>query len=348
MPSTGDIITLPQNGEGSHFLNENMKDISNSNNKNQTALVKESPMSRPKTTGATMNGTVSSTKAPNITATIITGTRPRASPSRPNPNDTPSSTRKRHRASPSNSSSNIASKRVKPSAVIQVTTCMRANGMSFEPFDDDDLIMGKRQRGKNTRVPMEDPDGIKSGSFSPDELRLFIDGFNTFGRDWKRIQEHMGGNRDIKSIKSHAQKHFIKLFRDNIPLPAIVLKTGKGYTLSGRPLNPKSSACKPYLQHLPQFKHIYENELSASNSSTVSIDSGLNETESNNGSIVGEGDEEEVDELEGEGDESELGNEVGEGYEDINEIDSDSDEMDDTRYSSPSISMVSSGISSVV
>jgi len=53
--------------------------------------------------------------------------------------------------------------------------------------------------------------------------------------------------RDANSIRSHAQKHFIKLFRDNIPLPAQVLESGPGYTLSGNDLDPYSSAARPYL-----------------------------------------------------------------------------------------------------
>ncbi|KAI9506113.1 hypothetical protein BX070DRAFT_187140 [Coemansia spiralis] len=61
------------------------------------------------------------------------------------------------------------------------------------------------------------------------------------------------GTRDPKSIRSHAQKYFIKLFRDNIPLPAKVCESGEGYTLSGRPLDPNSAAARPYLQHVMQL-----------------------------------------------------------------------------------------------
>ncbi|KAK3820552.1 MAG: hypothetical protein JOS17DRAFT_688500, partial [Linnemannia elongata] len=60
------------------------------------------------------------------------------------------------------------------------------------------------------------------------------------------VEQHVA-TRDANSIRSHAQKHFIKLFRDNIPLPAKVLESGPGYTLSGNDLNPYSSAARPYL-----------------------------------------------------------------------------------------------------
>ncbi|KAI8322428.1 hypothetical protein GQ54DRAFT_240472, partial [Martensiomyces pterosporus] len=61
------------------------------------------------------------------------------------------------------------------------------------------------------------------------------------------------GTRDPKSIRSHAQKYFIKLFRDKVPLPAKVVESGEGYTLSGRPLDPNSAAARPYLQHVMQL-----------------------------------------------------------------------------------------------
>ncbi|KAI8597728.1 hypothetical protein EDD21DRAFT_310411 [Dissophora ornata] len=62
----------------------------------------------------------------------------------------------------------------------------------------------------------------------------------------KKMEVHVA-TRDPNSIRSHAQKHFIKLFRDNIPLPARVLESGPGYTLSGNDLDPYSSAARPYL-----------------------------------------------------------------------------------------------------
>jgi hypothetical protein len=55
------------------------------------------------------------------------------------------------------------------------------------------------------------------------------------------------GTRNCDAVKSHAQKHFIKLFRLGLPLPPKVVETGAGYTLSGSPLDPESAAAKPYL-----------------------------------------------------------------------------------------------------
>ena len=55
------------------------------------------------------------------------------------------------------------------------------------------------------------------------------------------------GTRDSKSIRSRAQKYFIKLYRDGTPLPTKVAESGPGYTLSGKPLDPNSAAARPYL-----------------------------------------------------------------------------------------------------
>lgn len=40
------------------------------------------------------------------------------------------------------------------------------------------------------------------------------------------------------------------MYRDNIPLPPKVRESGDGYTLSGKPLDPTSSAARPYLSRI--------------------------------------------------------------------------------------------------
>ncbi|KAF9200915.1 hypothetical protein BGZ59_003017, partial [Podila verticillata] len=92
----------------------------------------------------------------------------------------------------------------------------------------------------------EMPVGLNTGVYSAEEERAFVEALELFGRNWRKVEEHVK-TRDSNSIRSHAQKHFIKLFRDNIPLPAKILETGPGYTLSGRDLDPYSAAAMPYL-----------------------------------------------------------------------------------------------------
>ncbi|RCH95701.1 hypothetical protein CU098_000577, partial [Rhizopus stolonifer] len=100
---------------------------------------------------------------------------------------------------------------------------------------------------KKPRKPV--PEGYNTGVYTDMEEKHFLEGLDMFGRDWTKLQRHIG-TRDANSIRSHAQKHFIKMFRDNIPLPPKVRESGEGYTLSGKPLDPNSAAAKPYLGRL--------------------------------------------------------------------------------------------------
>ena len=56
----------------------------------------------------------------------------------------------------------------------------------------------------------------------------------------------MNYSRDRGGFTSHAQKYFIKLYKENKPLPAKVAESGEGYTLSGKPLDPDSAAARAY------------------------------------------------------------------------------------------------------
>ncbi|KAJ1723423.1 hypothetical protein LPJ53_002233 [Coemansia erecta] len=100
--------------------------------------------------------------------------------------------------------------------------------------------------------PPVDPGQYRTGGYTEEEEAKFSEGLELYGRSWSEISAHVG-TRDSKSIRSHAQKYFIKLFRDNVPLPDKVKETGDGYTLSGRPLDPNSAAARPYLQHVMQL-----------------------------------------------------------------------------------------------
>lgn len=61
-----------------------------------------------------------------------------------------------------------------------------------------------------------------------------------------QIEKHVK-SRPQPSIRSHAQKHFIKLFRDGLPLPAKVAESGTGFTLSGKELDVNSASARGYL-----------------------------------------------------------------------------------------------------
>jgi len=82
--------------------------------------------------------------------------------------------------------------------------------------------------------------------WTQDEEKLFLEALELYGRDWKSAAEYLNHTRDHKGIASHAQKYFIKLYKEDIPLPAKVMESGEGYTLSGKPLDPNSAAARAY------------------------------------------------------------------------------------------------------
>ncbi|KAK9822060.1 hypothetical protein WJX74_004480 [Apatococcus lobatus] len=84
-----------------------------------------------------------------------------------------------------------------------------------------------------------------SRGWSDEEEKLFIESLDAHGRDWKAAAAYVG-TRDVRAYTSHAQKHFIKLCLAGKPLPPKVAETGRGYTLSGKPLDPHSAAAKAY------------------------------------------------------------------------------------------------------
>ncbi|CAO3588140.1 unnamed protein product [Absidia cylindrospora] len=112
------------------------------------------------------------------------------------------------------------------------------------PSSEQDSRTPKPEKIKKVKKPL--PPGFKTGIYTDEEEVLFLSGMNAYGRNWNELSRHMG-TRDPHSIRSHAQKHFIKLYRDNLPLPDKVRESGEGFTLSGKPLDPESAAAKPYL-----------------------------------------------------------------------------------------------------
>eukprot|EP01121_Diplochlamys_sp_Union-15-3_P017784 TRINITY_DN6333_c0_g1_i1.p1 TRINITY_DN6333_c0_g1~~TRINITY_DN6333_c0_g1_i1.p1 ORF type:complete len:326 (+),score=61.58 TRINITY_DN6333_c0_g1_i1:46-1023(+) len=87
---------------------------------------------------------------------------------------------------------------------------------------------------------------FNKGKWTDEEEDNFLQSLELYGRDWDKVQGHIM-TRDKDSIRSHAQKHFIKLFRENKAVPAKVAETGAGHTLSGKPLDPGSAAARKYL-----------------------------------------------------------------------------------------------------
>eukprot|EP01116_Phalansterium_solitarium_P020196 TRINITY_DN5893_c1_g1_i1.p1 TRINITY_DN5893_c1_g1~~TRINITY_DN5893_c1_g1_i1.p1 ORF type:complete len:573 (-),score=181.15 TRINITY_DN5893_c1_g1_i1:180-1898(-) len=117
--------------------------------------------------------------------------------------------------------------------------------------DEDDTPRSKRR--KSDTQAAESP--FAAGKWTAQEEALFIEALDAYGRDWDKCVAHIG-TRDKNNIKSHAQKHFIKLFKHGLPLPLKVQESGSGHTLSGKPLDPESAAARQYmgLPRLPSKK----------------------------------------------------------------------------------------------
>eukprot|EP00179_Madagascaria_erythrocladioides_P004527 CAMPEP_0198312034 /NCGR_PEP_ID=MMETSP1450-20131203/3570_1 /TAXON_ID=753684 ORGANISM="Madagascaria erythrocladiodes, Strain CCMP3234" /NCGR_SAMPLE_ID=MMETSP1450 /ASSEMBLY_ACC=CAM_ASM_001115 /LENGTH=496 /DNA_ID=CAMNT_0044014959 /DNA_START=58 /DNA_END=1548 /DNA_ORIENTATION=+ len=96
------------------------------------------------------------------------------------------------------------------------------------------------------QLPSPKPKRAPARKWTEDEERLFCEALELYGRDWKSCADHVG-TRTASDFRSHAQKYFIRLFKQGRPVPAKVAESGSGHTLSGKPLDPNSAAARCYL-----------------------------------------------------------------------------------------------------
>jgi SHAQKYF class myb-like DNA-binding protein len=61
-----------------------------------------------------------------------------------------------------------------------------------------------------------------NGRWTSEEHRLFIEGLAKYGKDWKKIEDHIK-TRDGAQIRSHAQKFFLRMTKEYKRM----MKTGK-------------------------------------------------------------------------------------------------------------------------
>ena len=71
----------------------------------------------------------------------------------------------------------------------------------------------------------------QGGRWTEAEHQLFLEGLDLFGRDWRQIEEHIGGSRTCSQIRSHAQKYFLRKDKftckksESLPTPTPSQKT---------------------------------------------------------------------------------------------------------------------------
>lgn len=70
---------------------------------------------------------------------------------------------------------------------------------------------GKIKKPKRKKTARDEGlDSANTGTWTDGERRLFVEGLQTFGKDWPKIQKDLIRTRTLAQIRSHAQKFFLK------------------------------------------------------------------------------------------------------------------------------------------
>ncbi|GJQ11982.1 hypothetical protein GpartN1_g3773.t1 [Galdieria partita] len=104
--------------------------------------------------------------------------------------------------------------------------------------------------------------------WTEEEEKRFLEALDLYGRDWQKCAEYMG-TRDANNFRSHAQKYFIRLYKQGLPVPPKVAESGQGHTLSGKPLDPNSAAARCYIFGKEYRKELANKKTSSNNSKAV-------------------------------------------------------------------------------
>lgn len=56
--------------------------------------------------------------------------------------------------------------------------------------------------------------GVSNGRWTREEHEQFLESIRLYGKDWRKIEEHVG-TRTCSQIRSHAQKYFLRLEKEN-------------------------------------------------------------------------------------------------------------------------------------
>ncbi|KAI9594412.1 hypothetical protein BDF19DRAFT_444731 [Syncephalis fuscata] len=141
------------------------------------------------------------------------------------------------------------------------------DGENVDTTAIDSMQEPSAKKARRVRPKIE---GMNQGAYTPEEEERFLNGLETYGRGWNDISQYIG-TRDSHSVRSHAQKYFIRLFRDNKQLPEKVRESGQGYTLSGLSLDPESAAARTYLARYDPLKKTAASEANALGISLVPV-----------------------------------------------------------------------------
>lgn len=68
----------------------------------------------------------------------------------------------------------------------------------------------------------------RKGKWRPEEKRRFYESLEKHGRNWEEIEKNVP-TRDLNSIKRFSLLHFMRLLKEEKPLPLKVRESGKGF-----------------------------------------------------------------------------------------------------------------------
>ena len=93
---------------------------------------------------------------------------------------------------------------------------------------------------------------MKEGRWNSKEQKLFIEAFGLYGKDWKKVRNHVG-TRTTTQIRSHAQKYFIRLRKTSSKATeqrneVIPVRKRKGITVAGSFLKSPAEAFNSYTE----------------------------------------------------------------------------------------------------
>lgn len=72
-----------------------------------------------------------------------------------------------------------------------------------------------RSRSMKKRSPPSTKPGQTSGRWTLNEHDAFLEGLKVYGREWKKVANHIP-TRTSAQVRSHAQKYFAKIARDDV------------------------------------------------------------------------------------------------------------------------------------
>jgi len=111
-------------------------------------------------------------------------------------------------------------------------------GTNLEAEDD---VLSKKNRKAYTITKQRE-------NWSEEEHQKFLEAIKLHDRDWKKIEKHIG-TKTVIQIRSHAQKHFLKVQKNNtgekVPPPRPKRKSSKPYPQKAKPSEEPPSQQQP-------------------------------------------------------------------------------------------------------